>query len=741
MSDAEERAERPAEPSPNAACDQCRARKVRCDRRRPECSNCSKSGVCCGFTNQLKRVNHIKQLLNDFSSVTSRLESIENAIGNLSHQLVTISQPDSSSRSSRSGSRSSSASGRETLRNFLEECQMEEADCIGDDPAEFVHQGNTCCGCEQFFGETSAHSQFKSARDRVEQLLRADNQDGGTSLLRFVSERPSLPPDLQCAYEVFPAVEECHRPFSTMIAMNGTNGRPIALPPKNFLLSALDIFLAEINTYNPIFEESSLREAVELRYSMTPLDPDPDREAWSLSFNNIILLAMCHSARLTHNAFGDFQGIEHDLFQSFLRNTCRAFHSLERLSSPRFVNIQALATFALVGRECFEGCFFSLMLPRAFQILRSTGLHRAQAHKTIVGASCEERRMLYWTLYRLDKQRCFLKGQPCDLYSFDTDIPMADSETDTPQSRYLFAMNSLMVVWEKIYLLLYSPRVKKRRRRDADQQVCELRSALKGWCRRHGDLLEKPESDGSYIFLRAELSFCFAMSSLLIHRCIDSVASRQKCLESAQTALRVIANIHKAQPRSGSIAFLARIFQQYPALPFLEVYHHILYDPTPERLSLVSLLSAAVQAVGDLVNPNFPRVFCASLYARMAWCVDLLEMFRSSACSPSHASRKGSVESSTLPSRNGSVGDLDGFNELALNAASDSAFFGADDMMGKAQTADQGHGFDDIFNPEGLTMGSDFPDGQVAVGVDMAKGADLFRLSMDVDDSLWSMSI
>lgn len=62
MSDTEERTDRPSEPSANPACDQCRARKVRCDRRRPECSNCSKSGVCCGFTNQSKRVNHIKQL-------------------------------------------------------------------------------------------------------------------------------------------------------------------------------------------------------------------------------------------------------------------------------------------------------------------------------------------------------------------------------------------------------------------------------------------------------------------------------------------------------------------------------------------------------------------------------------------------------------------------------------------------------------------------------------------------------
>lgn len=186
MSDTETRSGRTSEHSSNPACDQCRARKVRCDRRRPECSNCSKAGVCCDFTNQSKRVNHIKQLwvvghthargsetngnnarLNDFSSVTSRLESIEAALGNLSHQLVTIKRPGSSSCPSRSGSRSSSVSGRETVRDFLEEFQTQELEDVNEDPAEFVHQGDACCGCEQFFGVTSDHSLFKSAKERT----------------------------------------------------------------------------------------------------------------------------------------------------------------------------------------------------------------------------------------------------------------------------------------------------------------------------------------------------------------------------------------------------------------------------------------------------------------------------------------------------------------------------------------------------------------------------------------------
>ena len=52
-----------AEPSgPEPACDECRIRKVRCDRESPLCSSCRKSGLICQYTQKGKRINHTKKL-------------------------------------------------------------------------------------------------------------------------------------------------------------------------------------------------------------------------------------------------------------------------------------------------------------------------------------------------------------------------------------------------------------------------------------------------------------------------------------------------------------------------------------------------------------------------------------------------------------------------------------------------------------------------------------------------------
>lgn len=47
---------------PTSACDQCRARKIRCNRQQPSCRNCVKVASECTFSGRPKRVNHTRKL-------------------------------------------------------------------------------------------------------------------------------------------------------------------------------------------------------------------------------------------------------------------------------------------------------------------------------------------------------------------------------------------------------------------------------------------------------------------------------------------------------------------------------------------------------------------------------------------------------------------------------------------------------------------------------------------------------
>lgn len=199
---------------------------------------------------------------------------------------------------------------------------------------------------------------------------------------------------------------------------------------------------------------------------------------------------------------------------------------------------------------------------------------------------------------------------------------------------------------------------------------------------------------------------------------------------------------------------LHRIFQQYPALPFLEIYHYILETPTPNRLPQATLLSSAVRAIGDLVNPNFPRVFCALLYARMSWCLDVVEVFKSSLSSPMQISRKGSLASVPALSRTGSISGL-----ASLDAASLSTFAS---NTPEATLFNSNFVSDDISGPDGMFGGSDLtPEGLIGDGQDtslqvplaftkgqldcggavMDTGQDNFRFLMDVEDPIWNMGV
>ncbi|KAI9835135.1 MAG: hypothetical protein M1819_002504 [Sarea resinae] len=563
-----------------------------------------------------------RQALNGFSAVTDRLDLIEGSLAKLVQQTSSRGSTPSTSLDSQKNTSATNPSRKEV--GYFVDSRESSKESVSQ-PSSVHHDGDGSGG-EQFYGATSLLSPFKAAYRRLAENLENDLDLAEKASLRNVTDNsPWILSELRSKIEAFPFKQDCGEPVFC------GDGKAVELPPRSFVDSSIDSFLAEINLYTPIFEDARLREAIEMRYSGLSVG---NAEAWNLCFNNIILLVMCLSSRVTRYNSSDFAGgIEDDIVQSFLKTSHRALQKLDSFSSPSLVHVQALCTLAMVAREYYESRVFTKLLPRACHIIRSIGqqqsfyCHNLRLETEDVG---RERKSLFWALYVMDKQRCFMSGQPCDLHLFDSDIDLAFCKPGRPIFKYLRAQVHLMSLWEEIYITLYSPRAIRQGQAHRNEQAPKLDSSLWNWSLQYKDLMGKPALDAipAILFIKLELKYCFNVGRVLIYRRVDEHAGKEQCRESAKLALRIIADVHKLGPSPGAVALRGRLFRSYPMISFIELFELMLDDPVQEAKGAASILHAVYEALLTLQHPQFPTVYYSRLLEGMAWCLGVVDVFK-----------------------------------------------------------------------------------------------------------------
>lgn len=331
------------------ACDQCRLRKIRCNRETPECLNCRKAGVSCEISNRGKRVNHTRQLLvpsslplllqpgsdvyrlDDFSGLGARLDSIDQTLANLSQAFSSTDQTSLST---------SRASELDDLDLFVrrQESETSDQDTTTSQQGEVfpgIHQRLNDCGDEQYYGLTSGLCLIVSSRQALGKLLGANQAKGNGPVTALATKVTSLRTELQTLYDSFPFVNSCREPdFSS-------DGKAVSSPPRSFIPTVVDCFLSNINTTRPIFLESRLKSAIEHNDSGQVSESTEGRY---LCFSNIVLLTLGLKSRLARRNHSKSNGMDDDLLMSFWNNSRRAFGHLDTYLEPRLVNVQALAT-------------------------------------------------------------------------------------------------------------------------------------------------------------------------------------------------------------------------------------------------------------------------------------------------------------------------------------------------------------------------------------------------------------
>jgi hypothetical protein len=156
---------------------------------------------------------------------------------------------------------------------------------------------------------------------------------------------------------------------------------------------------------------------------------------------------------------------------------------------------------------------YEKLIFRASGIAREMGLeHSIQSINTGNDEDIiNEKRLVFWTLYVLDKRRSFLAGNPCDIYLFESSMETSLHDSNEIPGQSIVARIHLMSIWEEIWLSLYSSRSLRKSIREREEQIERLGCHLKDWATQYQDLLSNPENDeaGTATTMRLELRYWY----------------------------------------------------------------------------------------------------------------------------------------------------------------------------------------------------------------------------------------
>ncbi|KUI52792.1 Transcriptional activator protein acu-15 [Cytospora mali] len=705
-----------------SACDLCRSRKVRCDRQQPVCSNCQKAGAMCNSSNPFKRrVNHTKQLRDDFSIVMDRLNEVDQHLGILTKLTQQIaSRPACTHVSSHFDSPASqhapsqrpllSDNYRGTIPHGSAHDEVPILKSASDDRGVNTRAILEDVGHEHDYypthetvelehGSKSTYSNLSSL-DLIESISRElthgleDESSGdnnvtkanGNSIVCQTSVNndrcvPSLPvvsqakadeeiPEVRGPVKIHPAARQ---QFLDRFPLTGKyqetaitcDSKPITSPPRLVVSIFVETFLRNINTRFPIFEESSLRQAINMHYQLlntgtgkgtgasTSGNPTPPPSAsiedsaneniyggpsWALIFSNIAVLGLgleLQLARVPQASSNSMTNMwNDDLVPSLLRNSDRALASLETFSRPSLLNVQALT-----AREFYSNSVFGDVCQRACQVGRLMGLNLFYSSPNIntdgESYGMMERERIFRVLYSMDKQRAFISGQACEMFTFDWDphrwdIGRSNDDGDRGKSGLPLirlindAFDDMMRIWEEIYLALDCSRAIDAGPAHLNREVARVSKLIDEWNQEHGHVMHarflppsnttattaatstsgsfgspEPGNMAEYELglIQLELKYCYHVTRILClrhdHR---NNHAQQQLRNHARICLKLISEVVKSPISTMTLSTLGRILGNYPAVPFIDLLNH--------RISVFRKPSWRDDASGERQRPS-----------------------------------------------------------------------------------------------------------------------------------------
>ncbi|CEN60738.1 hypothetical protein ASPCAL03171 [Aspergillus calidoustus] len=311
-------------------CTQCRTRKVKCDRQQPDCSNCRRGGVACEYSNSTSRVYQVKELLDAFSTVTSRLDRIESTLASLVDQLKRPGATGLISPSTSDASREVvEVSGSTTGEHRVDHLNQNQ-DHVPDHDADGTELNETY---------PAALSLFRSLHRRLERAVNSDCSEphDRRDLWAYAAQHPGARQILRGQLDKFPFAGGClDFPITS-------DGQRVIAPPRWAVEDCVETYLEHINSVTPIFDKTNLQDGIAFYYDSPPCQQVC---AQALTYSNVLLLAKTLDSYVetTRPREPDQVAAELEQTRALIRNCDRALEGLAEFMKPTMEYLRALLT-------------------------------------------------------------------------------------------------------------------------------------------------------------------------------------------------------------------------------------------------------------------------------------------------------------------------------------------------------------------------------------------------------------
>ncbi|PGH08262.1 hypothetical protein AJ79_06048 [Helicocarpus griseus UAMH5409] len=649
------------ETSASRACDNCRIRKIKCDRGSP-CSNCRTSESTCRTSPRVKeqrqRILISHQYEKKIEIIDQRLAGIEQLLRdltvNINNNNKSLSQQQQQKpRSSRDfrldGSDGGHAAEQRSLPSLPLPTTLPAAEEAPPPPRANLTTRKKTNQNPEYEGETSmtAHSAhaselFEKAVVKTPLAEHSPEIMDALSALKDIVARQKLPSSIHTLRFAG------QKPTAGKIDLSA-----LELPPLDAVLSLLrkakettPFFLLNL----PFLDVPSITQLCKDLYFCTE-----DYSTAHFAIVNCTLSYMFDEARYFHEPVEN-QATSSSLSTSISSpastysrhaTTCRlnfetALNTFDLSLTPSYENIIALALGAFHATELSKPSLCWVYTSAAARMCQSLGWHHTVSGPGISEEEANAKRTLFWFIYVLDKDLMLLLGRSSTLQDYDIALEFPGPPADE-RNRPWYSMYGIWITYSKIaariYEQLYSVRALGEEARVRGERAEELAREVEVWKEGYVPFEPSPTTPHSSFFRYAAAMADLSYNHLLtiIYRAKPAPAplptnphdpttttTRSSldpaCVNAARNALRLhqqfVADFHNNEPNDYLWrGYIVWSLLHCPFTPYLVLFTHTIATASLDDLALLEQVSNSLESARD-ISEGGERLFrlCAVFF-------------------------------------------------------------------------------------------------------------------------------